>query len=102
LRSALPNYTSFDPEQLDYERFPLNREVTPLEVILAPGDALYLPPRWWHQARSLDVSASLNFWFADGVLAVIVRAAEFVKRIRSLEIYGLEARLRARHEFGAH
>jgi hypothetical protein len=100
LRSALPNYSSFDPEQPDYERFPLSRHVQPLEVILQPGDALYLPSRWWHQVRSLDTSASLNFWFADGVLAMVVRAAEFVKRTRRLEIYGLEARLRASGLFG--
>ena len=95
-RSALPNFSRFDPEAPDYERFPLSREVQPLEVVLEPGDALYLPSRWWHQVRSLDVSASFSFWFADGVLAEIVRAAEFVKRVRGLEIYRLEAR-RAKH-----
>ena len=95
-RSALPNYSSFDPENPDYGRFPLARDVAPIEVIVEPGDALYLPSRWWHQVRSLDVSASFNFWWADGALAAIVRAAEFVKRKRHLEIYGLEARQRAR------
>jgi len=92
-RSALPNYSRFDPETPDYERFPLSREVQPVEVILQPGDALYLPSRWWHQVRSLDVSASFNFWFANGALASIVNAAELVKRLRSLEIYGLQTRL---------
>jgi Cupin-like domain len=89
-RSALPNYSRFDPEVPDYRRFPLSRRLQPLEVILQPGDALYLPSRWWHQVRSLEVSASFNFWFADGALAGVVRAAEFVKRMRGLEIYGLE------------
>lgn len=102
LRSALPNYSRFDPEQPDYERFPLCREVQPLEVVLEPGDVLYLPSRWWHQVRSLEVSASFNFWFADGALAMVVRAAEFVKRRRGLEIYGLETRLRASGKLGAH
>lgn len=100
LRSALPNFSRFDPEQPDYDRFPLSREVRPLEVILEPGDALYLPSRWWHQVRSLDVSVSFNYWFADGVLAMVVRAAEFVKRVRALEIYGLETRLRASGQLG--
>ena len=90
LRSALPNYSRFDPEMPDYDRFPLGREMAPIEVILQAGDALYLPSRWWHQVRSLDISASFNFWWADGALALIVRAAEFVKRKRGLEIYGLE------------
>ncbi|HJQ83701.1 MAG TPA: cupin-like domain-containing protein, partial [Candidatus Binatia bacterium] len=93
-RSALPNYSRFDPEQPDWQRFPLARAVAPIELVLEPGDALYLPSRWWHQVRSLDVSASFNFWWADGVLALVVRAAEFVKRKRGLEIYGLESRRR--------
>lgn len=95
LRSALPNFSRFDPEQPDYELFPLCREVQPCEVVLEPGDALYLPSRWWHQVRSLDLSISFNFWFADGALGLLVRTAELVKRTRRLEIYGLEARLRA-------
>ena len=94
LRSAQPNFSRFDPDKPDYERFPLSREVQPLEVILEPGDAIYLPSRWWHQVRSLDVSVSFNYWFADNALALIVRAAEFVKRARGLEIYGLEQRRR--------
>jgi hypothetical protein len=96
-RSALPNYTSFDPEAPDYERFPRAREVTPIEVILHPGDALYLPSRWWHQVRSLDLSSSYNFWWADGALAVVVRAAELVKRLRGHEIYGLRPPPREQH-----
>jgi len=94
-RSALPNYSRFDPEKPDYDRFPLGRAVRPIEVILQAGDALYLPSRWWHQVRSLDVSTSFNFWWADGALAVVVRAAEFVKRTRGLEIYSLERPQRA-------
>lgn len=90
--SALPNFSRFDPERPDYASLPLSREVQPLEIVLGPGDALYLPSRWWHQVRALEVSASLNFWFANGALAAVVRAAEFVKRVRGLEIYGLEAR----------
>jgi hypothetical protein len=90
--SALPNFSRFDPEHPDYAQWPLSRAVEPLEIVLGPGDALYLPSRWWHQVRALEISASLNFWFADGALAAVVRAAEFVKRVRGLEIYGLEAR----------
>ena len=89
LRSALPNYSRFDPENPDYERFPRARAVAPIELIVQAGDALYLPSRWWHQVRSLDMSTSFNFWWADGALALVVRAAEFVKRARGLEIYGL-------------
>lgn len=93
-RSALPNFSRVDPEHPDHSRLPLSRAVVPVEVILEPGDALYLPSRWWHHVRSLDVSMSFNFWFADGLLAHVVKAAEWVKRRRRLEIYGLEAPFR--------
>ncbi len=92
LSSALPNYSRFDPEEPDYRCFPLSREVRPVEVVLGPGDALYLPTRWWHQVRSLEVSASFGFWWANGALALVVRAAELTKRLRGLEIYGLRAK----------
>jgi hypothetical protein len=96
VRSALANYARFDPERPDYERFPLSRAVRPIEVVLAPGEAMYLPSLWWHQVRSLDLSLSVNFWWADGAVAQVVRVAELIKRVRGLEIYGLEQRLRAR------
>ena len=95
-RSGVPNYSPTDPERPDYDAFPLSRAVRPIEVVLGPGDAIYLPSRWWHLVRSLEVSLSVNFWWADGAIALAVRCAEFVKRVRGLEIYGLEQRLRAR------
>ena len=88
-RSGLPNFSRFDPERPDFDRFPLARRVAPIEIVLEPGDVLYLPSRWWHQPRSLDLSMSLNFWWADGALEKFVRLAEWVKRRRGLEIYGL-------------
>ncbi len=61
------------PDAPDFERHPRLREA--LEharvVELEPGDALYLPPLWWHQVESLDVlNALVNYWWmptlADG------------------------------------
>ncbi|KAH6678534.1 hypothetical protein B0J14DRAFT_474155 [Halenospora varia] len=36
-----------------------------LEVIVAPGDALFIPQGWWHSIKSVgeDVNASVNWWF---------------------------------------
>lgn len=92
-RSALPNFSRYDPSDRDDPRFPLGRRVQPIEIVLGPGDAMFLPSRWWHDVRSLDISVSYNFWFADRWLAWVVRAAEYLKHRRKLEIYGLEARL---------
>lgn len=88
-RSGLPNFSRFNPERPDFDQFPLAQCVRPLEVILSPGEVLFLPSRWWHHTRSLDLSVSVNFWWADGALEKVVRLAEWVKRVRGLEIYGL-------------
>lgn len=34
-----------------------------IECILHPGDILYIPSKWWHYVRSLDVSVSVNNWW---------------------------------------
>ena len=31
------------------------------EVILGPGDLLFLPVGWWHHVTSLDVTVTLTF-----------------------------------------
>lgn len=30
---------------------------------LAPGEALYIPPRWWHFVKATTVSFSVSFWW---------------------------------------
>jgi hypothetical protein len=52
----------FDPEAPDYERYPLARQATMIEVIVQPGDMLYVPAGWYHQVRALTFSLSSNRW----------------------------------------
>jgi len=52
----------FDPENPDFERYPLAREATMIEVIVQPGDMLYVPAGWYHQVRALTFSLSSNRW----------------------------------------
>lgn len=56
--SAVP-----DLEQVDLERFPLMAKAAFSEVLLEPGDALFIPAGMWHHVRSLSVSVSVSFWF---------------------------------------
>ena len=45
--------------------FPLLRQCPlPLqEVVLAPGDALFIPRGWWHEVEALTPSFSVSFWW---------------------------------------
>jgi len=86
LLSKLPNFSRFDPEQANDARFPLARTVPRLEVTLEAGEVLYLPSRWWHHVRSLERSLSVNFWWARGWLALVVRAAEVWQRLRGFAV----------------
>jgi hypothetical protein len=52
----------FDPEAPDFERFPLARQAALVEVIVEPGDMLYVPAGWYHQVRALSFSLSSNRW----------------------------------------
>ncbi|MDB5960936.1 MAG: transcription factor [Massilia sp.] len=51
-----------DPESLDFIQFPLARQASMIEVIVEPGDMLYVPAGWYHQVRALTFSLSSNRW----------------------------------------
>jgi hypothetical protein len=54
-------FSAVDCENPDYEKYPLFREVKIIEVVLNPGDVIFIPVGWWHAVRSLDVSISMSF-----------------------------------------
>jgi hypothetical protein len=50
----------------DFERFPRFREALAHARVaeLAPGDALYMPPLWWHHVQSLErFNMLVNYWW---------------------------------------
>lgn len=60
------------PDQPDFDRHPRLREAldNALVAVLEPGDALYLPPLWWHQVESLDVlNGLINYWWMPPSMA---------------------------------
>ncbi|XP_034483358.1 bifunctional peptidase and arginyl-hydroxylase JMJD5 [Drosophila innubila] len=59
----LGNTSQIDAANPDFERFPLLSRVHFYELLLQPGDCLYLPPKWWHYVRSNTPSFSVSFWF---------------------------------------
>ena len=61
-------------QHVDTRRFPAWHGVKAMEAELLPGDALHLPPYWWHQVQMMrpesaspaavdSYNISLNFWF---------------------------------------
>jgi hypothetical protein len=59
---------AFDFDDADPRRFPklASKLAERRELILEPGQMLYLPLGWWHQAESLDeMNINVNFWLRD-------------------------------------
>ena len=54
-------YSAIDFPEVDMKKYPLMANATPMEIIIEPGDALFIPIGWWHCVESLDVSISLSF-----------------------------------------
>jgi Cupin-like domain len=53
-----------NPEQPDFERFPLFDRATAYECVIEPGDTLLIPANWLHHVRGLEksITVSRNFF----------------------------------------
>lgn len=57
-----------DPDHPDHARYPLYAEAERHKRVaeLTPGDAIYMPPMWWHHVRSEGaVGVLVNYWFGQ-------------------------------------
>ena len=54
-------FSEVDLERPDPARFPAFQQATVLEVVVDPGETMFLPLGWWHQVASLDVSLSFSY-----------------------------------------
>lgn len=52
-----------DVDDPDTDRFPGFLSVPYMEVVLAPGEALFMPSRWWHYVRAESMSFSVSYWW---------------------------------------
>ena len=84
--SGVPNYSPVDAEDPDLSRFPRFRDAPLLRADLEPGDLLYIPSMWWHQARSLTTSFAVNLWWLKGPKVAVARLAELYMRLRGLNL----------------
>ena len=53
-------FSPIDLRNINETNHPLASNVTAIEVVLNPGDTLFIPIGLWHQVESLDVSISLT------------------------------------------
>ena len=54
-------YSATDFPVIDEMSFPNMKNVTPIELILNPGEAVCIPIGWWLYVESLDLSISARF-----------------------------------------
>ncbi|MGB7444046.1 MAG: cupin-like domain-containing protein [Coleofasciculaceae cyanobacterium] len=54
-------FSQVDLENPDYDKYPLFKNVKVLEVVLEPGEMIFVPVGWWHQVKALDISIAVSF-----------------------------------------
>ncbi|XP_042683868.1 bifunctional peptidase and arginyl-hydroxylase JMJD5 [Centrocercus urophasianus] len=60
----LHNTSQVDVEDPDLTKFPNFRKAAFQSCILMPGQVLFIPVKYWHYVRSLDISFSVSFWWS--------------------------------------
>lgn len=59
------HFSRVDPLVPDPVQFPDYHPGHQLIALVGAGDALYLPPGWFHHVTALDTSISVNCWYKD-------------------------------------
>ena len=54
-------FSDVDCEAPDLATHPKFRHASVADIVLQPGEALFMPVGWWHHARALDVSMTVTF-----------------------------------------
>ncbi|XP_060696250.1 lysine-specific demethylase 8 isoform X1 [Hemiscyllium ocellatum] len=60
----LHNTSQVDVENPDLVSFPEFKFADFQECVLRPGEVLFIPMKYWHYVRSLDISFSVSFWWS--------------------------------------
>ena len=84
--SGLPDFSRADATRPDYGRFPRMRDARRIECEVGAGEVLYLPRYWWHQVTSLEQSASVSLWWAQGARAALAYAGQAFTKLRRLSL----------------
>jgi len=61
---TFPGLSPISPEGVDFDKWPLFRDVPFFKVTLYPGDLVYIPKGWWHHVRSFGCpNIGVAIWF---------------------------------------
>jgi histone arginine demethylase JMJD6 len=55
-----PKFSQVNFHDPDYEKFPLYKEATPIEITVYEGETLLFPSGWWHTTRITEPCISLG------------------------------------------
>lgn len=98
-------WSKFNPDKPDYEKFPEAKNVQFMEVILEPGDILFMPSGTLHQVHGLSYSISFNIdWHTvksagKGVMSLFEGAPRKNIYYNSLVLLGLGLKVPSRFIF---
>lgn len=57
--------SNLDLDNVNLTNNPLFKFATKTEIVLNPGDVLYVPPHYWHQVENLDDCISVGYRFSS-------------------------------------
>eukprot|EP00794_Sanderia_malayensis_P007782 gene7782-8627_t len=95
---AFPGLSPISPEGVDFEKWPLFKDVPFHKIVLKPGDIVYIPKNWWHHVRSFNSpNIAVTIWFnmfenktepgddeeVIGIRDVIKQEMQFAKMVES-------------------
>ena len=82
LGAVAGQFSRLDLRGVDLARHPELARTRPLEGVLHPGDALFIPSGVWHYLEGDDETISVSFWWAPWTRLPLVLAADLYKRLR--------------------
>lgn len=54
-------YTPVDGKEINYEKYPMMKDVQIIDCVLNPGDVLFIPVGCWHHVEGLEASITVSF-----------------------------------------
>lgn len=84
---AGPPSSMVDPDAPDLDRYPRFAEALAHAQVaeLGPGDAIFIPPIWWHHVRAFDrLNVLVNYWWEHRSAQAFLALVHAVSAVRDL------------------